>query len=553
MKVDEARKKFEEKGFNEETIILLLRAIHDCVKLLGKYISSDELVERICNNLDKDIEFDDLENTDAIGKFNTEEKKIILHKKLKQFPDLMEETFFHEFLHCITFFYDERNEQEFVGFRVKDFDGYVMGNGINEGMTQYLTKKRNELRGIENKKMGYPLLTMEVENMLSLTDESQIIECYINNPEKIYSLLKEKNIDFSNILIPMDTIYENEKIIFMEKFNKMNETERIFNALFGISKEKQLYKDNGDSMSLLNSELMKLIGEIDSIDKFNKLTDFIEKINEQGLPIDKYNVYHYLLINTKKLINEHGFNQNEIYKIIEEKGLKEFFDIQEKFESLITEDKNLTLKRIINEMYDEYDCIIDIIEEEPSYVSMLKDYFWIGQNDYINMDEKEEEKEEFLDFLRDEDSNFIDYLKTIESFLELCPEYDFDEISSKSFFAEDEEYSFYSIIETSDGKKFVFYDDVDIEETTDEKIADLDKDYVRYDEYHSNLQMAENKLMRKIETLQKYERLNVPNSMIEEQRAIVQEQQELINKMKDRINKRRGERGKNEGDPFSRD
>lgn len=102
MSREEIIKRFREKGFNEETINLLLATIVDFEELsLTKYVSTDELVDRICKYLDENVQFKELKGN-ALGKYDKGSKSILISEKIKEDPEKLAEVFFHEFCHTIT-------------------------------------------------------------------------------------------------------------------------------------------------------------------------------------------------------------------------------------------------------------------------------------------------------------------------------------------------------------------------------------------------------------------------------------------------------------------
>ena len=76
MKKEELKKKLEPKKFNDVTMEFLTTAVNDVLKLYGEYISEDVIIERIKQNLDKDIEFERNLGKNIAGSYNFGEKNI---------------------------------------------------------------------------------------------------------------------------------------------------------------------------------------------------------------------------------------------------------------------------------------------------------------------------------------------------------------------------------------------------------------------------------------------------------------------------------------------
>ena len=95
MKKEELKKKLEPKKFNDVTMEFLTTAVNDVLELYGEYISEDVIIERIKQNLDKDIEFERNLGKNIAGSYNFGEKNIKIKKKS---IDEERQVFFHEFL-----------------------------------------------------------------------------------------------------------------------------------------------------------------------------------------------------------------------------------------------------------------------------------------------------------------------------------------------------------------------------------------------------------------------------------------------------------------------
>ena len=96
MKKEELKKKLEPKKFNDVTMEFLTTAVNDVLELYGEYISEDVIIERIKQNLDKDIEFERNLGKNIAGSYNFGEKNIKIKKKS---IDEERQVFFHVFLH----------------------------------------------------------------------------------------------------------------------------------------------------------------------------------------------------------------------------------------------------------------------------------------------------------------------------------------------------------------------------------------------------------------------------------------------------------------------
>ena len=517
MNREEIKNRLDKQNFNTETISLLLNAIDDIELVCGKYISIDEVVNRICELLSSNVEYDDLRKNGFLGVFSSSSKKITLDKSLEDNPELQASVFFHEVIHCITsdkenlgcgfhFVYQSFNEDEY------EEEGY----GFDEGITQYLTKKRNKLRGV-NIELGYPILTMEVENIISLIGEDDIFNSLFHNPNTIKDVFQKHNIDYDLIIPPLDTIHDNEQIIEKQKY--LSDEERllsdIYNKKFG---SRLIYEKMGFVAKLLNQELLNVLRNIDSIEDFNKAVNFIVKLKTQDYGLDTKQINDFLSINIKKLIDL-GFDKNEIDNILEENELKKELEMQSKLNSLITDDKNETLLNIYTASENDTDLDFpEFIFEVPSNEMLLINYFFPKQD--IN-------------------SIFM-CIYPLGQFIQQYPEYDFDELSLKAFSSEIFESEFFNIIHTSDGKSFIIMDENKVREITDIEEKNILTISSPLDfKVDSNLNILKNLLKERQELLEQIKSLNAPQSILDKQNQIIDYYKENIAEIKARISARR--------------
>ena len=78
MNKEELRKKLEPKKFNNVTMEFLTKAVNDVLESYGEYISEDVIIERIKQNLDKDIEFKEEIDNGVAGKYCVDLKTIMI-------------------------------------------------------------------------------------------------------------------------------------------------------------------------------------------------------------------------------------------------------------------------------------------------------------------------------------------------------------------------------------------------------------------------------------------------------------------------------------------
>lgn len=517
MNREEIKNRLDKRNFNTETISLLLNAIDDIELVCSKYISTDEVVDRICDILSSDVEYDNLRKDGALGRFSSSSKKIILDKSLKDNPELQASVFFHELIHCITF--DKENLRcgfHFI-YQFSDEDEYEEeGRGFNEGITQYLTKKRNELRGV-NIELAYPILTMEVENIISIIGEDDMFNSLFHNPHSIKDVFQKHKMSYRSIIFPLDIIHSNEYEIQKLKFLSPNQIV-MYSNLFGKSTNSLIYEKMGVEAQKINQQFLNALGNIDSIEAFKNAVNFIVKLKSQNYGLDKNQINIFLSFNIKNLIDL-GFDKNEIDKILDENGLKNELEMHNQLTSLMTDDKNTTLLNIYKLTQDPktFD-LFNFIFDTESIEALIKRYFFPNQ-------------------IIDSSNLFIIILG---QFIQQYPEYDLDEICLESFYSELIESKFFSIIHTSDGKKFIMIDKKELRE-----IAASEEEYMRSistpvsPSIDSNLDFLKNRLVAKQKTLDNMISINASPVVQDNLNQIIKNYQESIAEIEARISERR--------------
>lgn len=183
---------FKEKGFSKETLELINNFINEFEELFGQYLSKEEVIERINNNLNGIDVCDKIEgHPKAVGVYRKKLKNIQIIKKAN--IEEIKETMFHEMVHCITA--DEKG----IGFdRIYYSDDVELkieqGVGLNEGTSEYLTYIRNLKFAPELKGTSYPMLTKQIDNLLKLIGKEKYFNIFFHEPEEIEEYLNDYEI-----------------------------------------------------------------------------------------------------------------------------------------------------------------------------------------------------------------------------------------------------------------------------------------------------------------------------------------------------------------------
>ena len=230
---------FKDKNFDDLTLYYINNFIEEFSELFGEYVSKEELVKRIKENLNYSFEFADL--TDERGIHNGKEKKITLANSIKDNEEEIKEVIFHEMIHCITA--REGYTCFSKTYHVDDIEQiHIMtAHGLTEGFTQYLTQIRNE-RFNHKVVTSYPILAEQTINLAELLGKETLINLGLNNPGGLYEAMEEHHliediVDYNAFLEAFDEIWKNEKEIFKNRKTNQNPVDILMRSIFGRNKK----------------------------------------------------------------------------------------------------------------------------------------------------------------------------------------------------------------------------------------------------------------------------------------------------------------------------
>ena len=206
---------FEGKNFDKVTLDYLNNFLYEFDALFGNYVSREEVIRRIRENLDNSFIFQDDLGEQTFGKYSKAEKAITLKAGLT--PDELKSIVFHELIHCIT---TKGNDTGFCReYSSEELDRSVyIGRGINEGTTEYLTILRDEQFAPDLKRSAYPVLVENVKYIVDIIDERKYINIFLNSSEKIIDVFCQA-FDYENessaheFIRYLDYVLRNEKRI----------------------------------------------------------------------------------------------------------------------------------------------------------------------------------------------------------------------------------------------------------------------------------------------------------------------------------------------------
>lgn len=238
--MESIRELFKNKNFSEDALFYLENAINEFDDLFGRFLSRDEILARINNNINS-IEFVDeikSESTCPAGQYIPEEKKVLIKKGYS--IEHTKSIFFHELLHALGLDKDMicgfRNEvinNDFISFSTQ------YGSGWDEGFVEMMTKMRDQKYSKGETIIAYPILSEAVQTFSEMFGLDEMIEMYFKHPKDFVGFLEQRNIS-SDFLFDFDIIQKHEKNIYRSQ----NTGSRLLTSLLGtgynISKDSNL-------------------------------------------------------------------------------------------------------------------------------------------------------------------------------------------------------------------------------------------------------------------------------------------------------------------------
>lgn len=344
--MEELKEVFKEKNFDEFTLNLINNFLYEFGEVFGKYVSKEELIRRIKNNLNHSVSFVNEDDKKRSGVYNKDDKKITLLEGMNE--EMLKSVFFHEMIHCIT------AHEDFVGFGI-EYDNEYNGNkktivtakGLTEGFTQLATKKRNQRFGI--KADSYPILTEQVENIVELMGEEQFFDMAFNNPLGLEEAMINANIvqyygEVEPLLQQFNIIWKYEKEIYEQRDYGKSGEERILNAILKFSQQKNFAVEEAKNhivVTLLERyENMEISTVEELIDLYNKTTKYAKQLDVQNAS----NIYSNFFTKFYEL-EDSGMEREEILDSLPD-GIRLFTENQFKYEEFIRLSPEEMLKRI---------------------------------------------------------------------------------------------------------------------------------------------------------------------------------------------------------------
>lgn len=349
LKNNDIKEKLKYKNFDERALNYICNFVEEFDSLFGKYVNKEEIIKRIINNLDNFEFCDEFSSSkgNVVGTYSNSKKEIKISKNIDKNDEKIKSIIFHEMIHCIT----ANPEKQVTGFSKKYFfeedndELNVTMHGFTEGFTEYATKIRdNKYSLAEGERISYPILTEQVQNIVSLIGEDRFFDIAFNNPKDFIEEMELEYgyvIDFRELeylLESFETIWKEEKNIYREN-NTISGGNLLLSTIFGIrtdSEELKFAKNN----IIMTLEKLLLTKQITTMDEFNKLYDTMKIYTRQLNSSDNIEMYELLYDKLKDLQNGNNLISEEHIGKID----SEDFRIFVKQENYINSIKELTNK-----------------------------------------------------------------------------------------------------------------------------------------------------------------------------------------------------------------
>ena len=262
---------FEGKNFDKITLEYLNNFLYEFDALFGKYVSREEVIRRIRENLDKSFIFKDDLGDEIGGQYSKTEKTITLKSGFT--PDTLKSIVFHELIHCITTKgIDTGFSREYSS---EEFDRSVfIGRGINEGSTEYLTVLRDKKFAPDLNRIAYPVLVENVKYLIDIIGEEKYINIFLNSSGKIIDTLcevfdYEDESSAHDFIRHLDYIYNNGK-----RLRNIIAICKIMNMPLNIDDEKDRFTVSKIIETYCRGHLKK---KIDNVSDYTVLYDTIKQ------------------------------------------------------------------------------------------------------------------------------------------------------------------------------------------------------------------------------------------------------------------------------------
>lgn len=411
---------FKEKYDDEFSINVFTRFVEEFLICFGQYITAEELIKRIKENAINNIEICSEYIEGKRGKLDGQYKdgKIRLYKGVLENDQLCGYLAFHELIHVTTSQYLE-DGTELLGF---SHISAAIGIGLNEAMTEWMTRIRNEKLGI-NLESGYEGVVQQIMILLKIVGEDKLIQCFLYNPEQLDSLLAAKNIKYESIESGFRELTGRDgEIIRLKKEQKLEDVEN-----YGLYKE----------IEKIFETFCTSLGKIDSIEAFRKKYQILTSYTDPDFDMNsiiEYRFYKELFKDVWSLSN-HAIQQGDINTVLDE---FEFSPIKYRLYLNLAQ----KLKGDKNEMVKYLYSLYETNQEEYNYL-VIRNYGLLY--DFFSETRLKPQEEVLYD---------MEKYAMIGKFLKEHDDYEYDEITYYKYVCSNDTMVYRFI--TLDGKQYLY-------------------------------------------------------------------------------------------------
>lgn len=373
--------------YSKQTQEYILMFIEAFTKAYGEFITKEELLKRITNGLDSDIEFvDDIDGGKSSGAYNPKTKTIEILKANKDSKNVI----IHEFIHCISRYEDEYGNIE-CGFekifKIEDSVYIIEGTGVDEGTVDYMTQEICQVSNFEYSS-GYKKLNCIIKHLIYFTGKDRLIGQFLSPNNDISEMLQELGIDADRFTINLDMVCEQE-----------------------LSNKTILDTTNIDLQYFVSTleDLAKIYPSATSQEELIEKYKFFKSLCSQLYAKDEYNIYVHLIEDIRNL-RSRGINLSKISFMLEDEDVKQTCKLDKHIEEVMKKRKDEIVLNLEDTLFGA-----DSENAEQSIAQRIFPYLFY--------------KDEF----KKEDFDRFYELISVQEYLRQHPEIDYREISFKVY------------------------------------------------------------------------------------------------------------------------
>lgn len=484
--------------YSKETQKRILMFIEAFTKAYGEYITKEELLKRITDGLDSDIEFvDDIDGGKSSGSYNPRLKTIEILKENKDSEHIV----IHELIHCISRHEDEHGNIE-CGFekifKISDNSYIVEGTGVDEGTVDYMTQEICQASNFEYSS-GYKRLNCIIKHLMHFTEKEGLIKQFLRPNNDISEILQELGIDADRFTINLDMVCEQE-----------------------LSRKTILDTTNVDLQYFVSTleDLARIYPSATNQEELIEKYKFFKSLCNQLYVKDEYSIYTHLIEDIRRLRSQ-GMDLSKISFMLEDEDIKQTCKLDKHIEEVMKKRKDEIALDLEHTLFGG--------ESENAEQSIAQRIFpYLFYTDYYT-------KEDFDRFYE---------LVSAQEYLRQHPEVDYREVSFKVY----DDMDLYAVC-GADGRVLNIYDfemsrnlrqvETQLEGISSETFIDeegvvlyFDDDGVLHygemklkneEEYQpSILENAENAVLNKQFQYEEMKRMDAPEELVKNQQLLIE-------------------------------